>query len=345
MRQYELKMKIDSNSLNVEPIIGMKEIKMEYENFKIVVILPAYNEEQTIADTIKDFYSEIPEAEIWVINNRSKDNTEIIANNTIKELRCKGGVMNENRPGKGNALRHAFYEIDADIYILSDADMTYPAHHVHDLIAPIISNKADMVVGDRHSSGHYANENKRKFHNFGNDLVKNLVNKLFKGNLADIMSGYRALNKRFVKSYPVLVEGFEIETDMTLHALDKRFRITEVSVDYKDRPEGSFSKLNTFKDGFKVLNTISSILRYYKPLTFFGLASFIFFILGLISAIPVLQDWIKSEYIYHVPLAILATGLEMVSLILMSIGLILDSINHQDKRNFELSNLSKLKRQ
>lgn len=322
----------------------VKSNKMKYDDFKIAVILPAYNEELTIADTIKDFYSNIPEAEIWVVNNRSQDKTESIARETIKSLNCFGGVINEFRAGKGNALRHAFYEIDADIYILSDADMTYPAHHVHDLIAPIINNQADMVVGDRHSAGHYANENKRKFHNFGNDLVKNLVNKLFKGNLADIMSGYRALNRRFVKSYPVLVEGFEIETDMTLHALDKRFRITEVTVDYKDRPEGSVSKLNTFKDGFKVLNTISSILRYYKPLTFFGLASLSFFILGLITAIPVLNDWLQSGYIYHVPLAILSTGLEMVSIILMSIGLILDSINHQDKRNFELSNLSKFKK-
>lgn len=334
----------DSMTINNSLLVSQKTIQMKYHELKVVVLLPAYNEEQTIADTIKDFYSEIPEAEIWVINNRSKDNTRTIALNTIKELKCKGGVMDENRPGKGNALRHAFYEIDADIYILSDADMTYPAHHVHDLIAPIINNQADMVVGDRHSSGHYANENKRKFHNFGNDLVKKLVNKLFKGNLADIMSGYRALNRRFVKNYPVLVEGFEIETDMTLHALDKRFRIAEIAVDYRDRPEGSFSKLNTFKDGFKVLNTISSILRHYKPLTFFGLASFVFFVLGLVSAIPVFDDWISAGYIYHVPLAILATGLEMVSLILMSIGLILDSINHQDKRNFELSNLSNMKR-
>jgi len=337
-------MKTDSIIFNNFSSSQQEEIKDKYEGFKIVVLLPAYNEEKTISDTIKDFYSEIPEAEIWVINNRSSDQTESIAIDTIRELQCKGGVMNENRPGKGNALRRAFYEIDADVYILSDADMTYPAHHVHDLITPVINNQADMVVGDRHSAGHYANENKRKFHNFGNDLVKNLVNKLFKGNLADIMSGYRVLNRRFVKSYPVLVEGFEIETDMTLHALDKRFRIAEVTVDYRDRPEGSFSKLNTFKDGFKVLNTISSILRYYKPLTFFGLASFVFFVLGLLSAIPVFDDWIQAGYIYHVPLAILATGLEMVSLILMSIGLILDSINHQDKRNFELSNLAKLKK-
>ncbi|WP_292992188.1 glycosyltransferase family 2 protein [Pantoea sp.] len=335
----------DSIAVNKDSLRDHNKNQRNYNGKKIVILLPAYNEELTIAETIKDFHSEIPEAEIWIINNRSKDNTELLANKTLKELRCQGGVMNENRPGKGNALRRAFYEIDADVYVLSDADMTYPAYHVHDLIAPVIDNKADMVVGDRHSSGHYANENKRKFHNFGNDLVKKLVNKLFKGNLADIMSGYRALNKHFVKSYPILVEGFEIETDMTLHALDKRFRVTEISVDYRDRPAGSFSKLNTFKDGFKVLNTISSILRYYKPLTFFGLASLAFFALGIISAIPVFNDWINYGYIYHVPLAILSTGLEMVSLILMSIGLILDSINHQDKRNFELSNLANIKRQ
>ncbi len=302
---------------------------------KIAIILPAYNEEITIGPTIRAFYAEAPEAEIWVINNASSDNTEIIAMHTFNELGCSGGVINENRKGKGNAVRRAFHEIDADVYILADADMTYPAGALNDLISPILSGCADMVVGDRHSGGHYEKENKRPLHNFGNRLVQWLVNRLFKANLVDIMSGYRAFNKLFVKNYPILVEGFEIETDMTLHALDKRMRIVEIPVVYQDRPEGSFSKLNTLRDGMRVITTISSILRYYRPLVFFGISAFVFFSMGIFAAIPVLHEWIETRYIQHIPLAILATGLEIVSILLIAIGLILDSISHQDKRNFE----------
>ncbi len=193
----------------------------------------------------------------------------------------------------------------------------------------------DMVVGDRHSGGHYQKENKRPLHNIGNRLVQWLVNKLFKANLVDIMSGYRAFNKLFVKNYPILVEGFEIETDMTLHALDKRMRIIELPINYQDRPEGSFSKLNTVRDGMRVITTISSILRYYRPLVFFGVSAFILFVLGILAAVPVFHEWIETRYIQHVPLAILATGLEIVSILMIAVGLILDSISHQDKRNFE----------
>lgn len=302
---------------------------------RIVVILPAYNEELTIGGTIEGFHRALPEAAIWVVNNRSSDATEAIARRVLAQSGCAGGVLNERRPGKGNAVRRAFLEIDADIYILSDADMTYPPEQVRELIAPVVSGEADMVVGDRHSGGHYAAENKRVLHGFGNGLVRGLVNLLFKARLSDIMSGYRVFNRRFVKGYPILVEGFEIETDMTLHALDKRFRIVELPVAYRDRPAGSFSKLSTLRDGVKVVNTISSILRYYRPLLFFGGAASLFALAGLLCSIPVLDDWIRSRYIYHVPLAILATGLEIVAIVLGAIGLILDSIAHQDRRNFE----------
>ena len=193
----------------------------------LAIILPAYNEELTIAETIEDFNKVLPNANVWVINNRSDDATEKIATDVISRLKCGGGVINEKRPGKGNAVRRAFMDIDADIYILADADMTYPASQAPSLMAPVISGEADMAVGDRHSAGHYAAENKRALHGFGNRLVRGLVNRLFQSNLVDIMSGYRVFNRRFVKSYPILVEGFEIETDMTLHALDKRFRIIE----------------------------------------------------------------------------------------------------------------------
>lgn len=250
-------------------------------------------------------------------------------------MNAGGGVINEIRPGKGNAVRRAFLDIDADIYILADADLTYPASQVHELMAPVIAGEADMVVGDRHSSGHYAAENKRTLHGFGNRLVRDLVNKLFRADLADIMSGYRVFNRRFVKSYPILVDGFEIETDMTLHALDKRFRIVEIPVDYRDRPAGSLSKLNTLRDGARVLNTISNILRYYRPLVFFGGAAILLAALGLIAGVPVLAEFVRERYISHVPLAILATGLGIVAIVLVAIGLILDSLTHQDKRNFE----------
>jgi len=313
---------------------SFKNNRVRKKKFSIAIILPAYNEEQTIAATIEEFHKVLPEAEVWVINNRSNDGTEKIALEVLSQLGC-GGVINEQRPGKGNAIRRAFIDIDSDIYILADADMTYPASQVHSLIAPIIAGQADMVVGDRHSSGHYAAENKRVLHGFGNRLVRNLVNKLFRSNLADIMSGYRAFNRRFVKSYPILVEGFEIETDMTLHALDKRFRIVEVSVDYRDRPAGSFSKLNTLRDGARVISTIGNILRYYRPLFFFGWAAILLATLGVITGGPVIEEWITERYITHVPLAILATGLEIIAIILASIGLVLDSITHLDKRNFE----------
>lgn len=308
----------------------------------IAVILPAYNEEQTIAATIEDFHNSLPDAHIWVINNRSNDATEPVALDTLARLDCMGGVINERRAGKGNAVRRAFLDIDADIYILADADMTYPAAQAHQLMEPIIAGEADMVVGDRHSAGHYAAENKRALHGFGNRLVRDLVNKLFRANLADIMSGYRVFNRRFVKSYPILVEGFEIETDMTLHALDKRFRIVEIPVDYRDRPAGSFSKLNTFRDGARVLNTISNILRYYRPLVFFGGAAILFATLALIAGIPVIDEWVRVRYISHVPLAILATGLGIFAIVLAAIGLILDSITHQDKSNFERDILRRL---
>lgn len=231
----------------------------------VAVVLPAYNEELTIEATIRAFHDALPEAAVWVINNRSSDATESIARATLSALGCLGGVLNEARKGKGNAVRRAFLEIDADIYVLADADLTYPAERARDLMAPVIEGHADMVVGDRHSAGHYAAENKRALHGFGNRLVRNLVNRLFNADLADIMSGYRVFSRRFVKNYPILVEGFEIETDLTLHALDKRFRIVEMPVEYRDRPEGSLSKLNTVSDGARVLFVIMQILRHYRP--------------------------------------------------------------------------------
>lgn len=307
----------------------------------IAIILPAYNEEQTIADTIESFYRVIPDAHIVVINNNSKDATAAIAKEALLQLNARGTVIDENRQGKGYAVRCAFMQIDADIFVLADADLTYPAERVNDLIDPIRIGHADMVVGDRLSGGHYRQENKRRFHDFGNDLVKWLVNKLFRADLRDIMSGYRAFSRTFVKSYPILAEGFQLETDMTLHALDKRFRIVEIPVEYKDRPQGSFSKLSTLGDGTRVLFAIAQILRFYRPLFFFGCVSLCFFILGLVAAMPVFSDWINYRFIYHLPLAVLAASLELVAVMAFGVGLVLDSITHQDKMRFEKELLSR----
>lgn len=301
----------------------------------MAIVLPAYNEEITIEATIRAFHAALPEAAIWVVNNRSSDATEAIARTTLSSLGGMGGVLNEGRKGKGNAVRRAFLEIDADIYVLADADLTYPAERIHDLMAPVLAGQADMVVGDRHSAGHYAVENKRALHGFGNRLVRNLVNRLFNAKLADIMSGYRVFSRRFVKNYPILVEGFEIETDVTLHALDKRFRIVEIPVEYVDRPAGSVSKLNTISDGARVLFVIMQILRYYRPMVFFGGLSLLFGLTGIFAALPVIQDWISERYIHHVPLAILATGFEIVAVMTLGVGLILDSMVYQKRLAYE----------
>lgn len=306
------------------------------ENCTIAIILPAYNEEATIGRTIESFHAQLPQAHIVVIDNNSHDATSAVARQTLQRLKAHGEVVRELRQGKGNAVRRAFLEIDADVYVMADADLTYPAERVYDLMRPILDGSADMVVGDRHSGGEYAAENKRPLHNFGNALVQGLVNRLFRAQLVDIMSGYRAFNRSFVKTYPILAEGFQIETEMTLHALNRRMRIVELPVEYRDRPEGSFSKLNTLSDGAKVLFTIAQILRYYRPLAFFSILSLIFCLAGLLTAVPVLQDWFTTGYIEHVPSAILAAALEIVAFSLMGVGLVLDSISHHEKLKAEL---------
>lgn len=303
----------------------------------IVVILPAFNEEQTIGDTIRSFHAALPLARIVVVNNNSSDRTRETAARALTEVRCQGVVIDEERQGKGMAVRRAFMDVDADIYVLADADMTYPADRVQDLIRPVAEGRADMVVGDRHSGGDYARENTRALHGFGNRLVQAMINKLFNATLIDIMSGYRVFSRQFVKNYPILVDGFQIETDMTLHALHKRFRIVEVPVEYRDRPAGSVSKLNTLSDGARVLFTIVQILRYYRPLLFFGALAAFFALAGGVAGIPVLQDWFRERYIHHVPLAILASALEIVAMMLLAVGLILDSLVHQQRLDYERS--------
>lgn len=306
---------------------------------RIAVILPAYNEAATIAPTIEAFYAELPAAQFVVVNNNSNDDTGAIARETLTRLGASGQVIDEARQGKGNAVRRAFLAVEAEIYVLADADLTYPAHQVLELIKPVAEGRADMVVGDRRSGGQYLAENKRAFHNFGNALIQRLVNRLFNASLVDIMSGYRVFSRTFVKSYPILVEGFQVETDMTLHSLHRRMRIVEIPIEYRDRPAGSFSKLNTLADGAQVIFTIAQILRYYRPLLFFMVFSVLFATAGFIVAIPVFNDWITERYIHHLPSAVLAAAFEIVAFLLLAVGLILDSITHHEKMRAELHQL------
>jgi glycosyltransferase involved in cell wall biosynthesis len=303
---------------------------------KTAIILPAYNEELTIEKTILDFHKHSPDSEIYVIDNNSSDKTNEIANKIIKENNIKGEVIFVKRQGKANAMKTAFSRINADVYVMADADHTYFGHDLEKLLPPVTSGEYDVVVGNRFTDSGYEKENKRVFHNFGNNLVRKIINLLFNADLKDIMSGYRVLSKNFVKNYPIMCEGFEIETEMTLHCLDKRFNIIEIPITYKDRIEGSFSKLNTFKDGFRVLKTIFNIFKDYRPLLFFSTLSVIFFSGGILLGIDPVMEFIEFQYVYKVPSAILATGMMIFSLLFFAIGLILDTIVRYEKFNFEL---------
>ncbi|MBQ9298380.1 MAG: glycosyltransferase [Clostridia bacterium] len=298
---------------------------------KIAVLIPCYNEELTIEKVIKDFRRELPNADIYVYNNNSKDKTEEIA-------KANGAiVVNEYKQGKGNVVRSQFRDIEADLYVMVDGDDTYPAEFVHQLIEPVKNGQADMAIGDRLSNGTYQKENKRKFHEFGNNLVKKAINILFKTDLKDIMTGYRVFNRRFVKNMPVLSPKFEIETEMSLYALDKKYIIKEIPIVYRDRPEGSTSKLDTVGDGIKVVKTIARMFKDYKPFKFFGTIALVLFIIALIVGIPVLIEFFKTAYITRVPSAILATGLMGLAAISLQCGIILDTITRQHREDYELN--------
>lgn len=304
---------------------------------KVAVMIPCYNEELTIEKVIKDFNSELPEADIYVYDNNSVDNTYNIA------LNSGAIVKRESKQGKGNVVRSMFRDIEADVYIMVDGDDTYPAEEVHKLIDAVINKNADMVIGDRLSNGTYAKENKRKFHGLGNGMVKLLVNTIYKSKLQDIMTGYRAFSKKFVKTMPVLSDKFEIETEMSLHALDKKFNIVELPITYRDRPEGSTSKLNTISDGYKVIKMLFLIAKDYKPFLIYFLLSLIFFAFSLLVGIPVIVDFYKTGLVAKFPSAILAMGLMLISAMLSTCAIILDTIVNNNKRNYEISlNIFKL---
>ncbi len=296
---------------------------------KIAVLIPCYNEAKTIEKVVNDFKKELPKADIYVYDNNSTDNTAEIAE--------KAGaiVKHEYMQGKGNVIRRMFREIDADCYLMADGDDTYPAEHAKAMCDLILEGKAEMVVGDRLSSTYFV-ENKRMFHNFGNVLVRFLVNFTFKSNVRDIMTGYRAFSRMFVKSFPVISGGFEIETEMTIHALDKKMKLENVLIDYRDRPEGSVSKLNTVSDGIKVLKTIATLFKQYKPFVFFSILSLISLLIGVGFFIPSLIGYLNTGLVEKFPSLIAASFFGIVAINLFIGGLILESIARKDRQNFEL---------
>ncbi|MFT8704640.1 glycosyltransferase family 2 protein [Bifidobacterium aquikefiricola] len=295
-------------------------------NPTVAVLIPCYNEEITIGKVIKDFKSSLPDAAIYVYDNNSTDDTADIAKRNGAIVRC------EPRQGKGNVVRAMFNEIEADAYVMVDGDDTYPAEAAKSLIDKVVAGY-DMVIGDRLSST-YFQENKRAFHGFGNKLVRSSINTLFGSHIQDIMTGYRAFSNRFVKTYPCLSKGFEIETEMTIHSLDKNVRICEVPIQYRDRPEGSESKLDTIGDGIRVLSTIFHMIREYKPLPFFGCTGLAFGLLGGVLSIPIVIEFWKTALVPRFPTLIVCVLLVILGLLLIMTGIVLDVIAEQDRKKF-----------
>lgn len=296
---------------------------------KIAVLIPCYNESKTIEKVITDFKSVLPEAVIYVYDNNSKDGTDEIA-------RKAGAVVRyERQQGKGNVIRRMFAEIDAECYVMVDGDDTYPAECAREMVDTLLNDKADMIVGDRLSST-YFEENKRPFHNFGNSIVRWSINTLFKNDIKDIMTGYRAFSYRFVKTFPVLSKGFEIETEMSIHAIDKNMFVENVVIDYRDRPEGSESKLNTYSDGFKVLMTIVRLFRTYRPMAYFGIIATVLFLLSIGFFIPIVVNYAQTGLVPNFPTLIVCGFVAMAGLQSLFAGLVLKTIYQKNRQDFEM---------
>lgn len=295
----------------------------------IAVLVPCYNEARTIEKVVHDFQQALPEATIYVYDNNSKDGTAEIAR------RAGAVVRSEVRQGKGNVIRSMFKQIDADCYLMIDGDDTYPAEHAREMCDLVLQGRADMVIGDRLSSTYFT-ENKRAFHNAGNRLVRWLINTIFKAKVKDIMTGYRAFSYDFVKTFPILSKGFEIETEMTIHTLDKNLSLVEVPVSYRDRPTGSESKLNTYSDGCKVLKTILRLFKEYRPQLFFSLLSLVFFAVSFGFGIPVFVEYFRTGLVLRFPTLIFAGFMLMIALLLLICGLILEVLVKKHRQLFEL---------
>lgn len=296
---------------------------------KIAVLVPCYNEAQTIKKVVEDFKRVLPQAVIYVYNNNSTDDTAKIA------AEAGAIVRNEYKQGKGNVIRRMFREIDAECYIMTDGDDTYPAEFAPQMADMVLNKNCDMVVGDRLSST-YFQENKRPFHNFGNDIVRKSINFLFKSKIKDIMTGFRAFSYQFVKTFPVLSTGFEIETEMTIHAVDKNMAVGNVVIDYRDRQEGSESKLNTFSDGFKVIKTINRLFKAYKPIWFYGLVALILAIISIGFFIPILVIYGETGLVPKFPTLIMCCFVMTVAILSFFSGSILQSLRQKEKQDFEL---------
>lgn len=296
---------------------------------RIAVLIPCYNESKTIEKVVKDYKKALPGADIYVYDNNSTDGTDEIA-------RKAGAIVKyEYKQGKGNVIRTMFRNINADCYLMIDGDDTYPSENAREMCSLVLEGKADMVIGDRLSSTYFT-ENKRPFHNFGNRIVRFLINKLFKNNIKDIMTGYRAFSYDFVKGFPVLSKGFEIETEMTIHAVDKNYKLVEIPVTYRDRPEGSVSKLNTYSDGFKVLKTIATLFKEYRPAFFFNIFASIFLLISLVLGIPVFIEYFKTGLVPKFP-SLIVSGVSLtLSMLLWITGIILQVIVKKNKQIYEL---------
>ena len=295
---------------------------------KIAVLIPCYNESQTVGKVVKDWKEALPEATIYVYDNNSSDDTAEIAKNAGAVVRY------EYQQGKGNVIRRMFREIDAECYIMIDGDDTYPAEFGQEMASKVLERGVDMVVGDRLSST-YFEENKRPFHNFGNSLVRGTINRLFKSNIRDIMTGYRAFSYQFAKTFPVLSKGFEIETEMSIHAVEKNMLVENVIIEYRDRPEGSESKLNTYSDGVKVLATIARLYKNYKPFRFFGVLALLLFIVSAIMFIPVLAIYIRTGLVPNFPTLIVSGFVALAAIQSFFAGLILTTLVEKDRQDFE----------
>lgn len=297
---------------------------------RVAVIIPCYNEAVTIAKVVADFRSALPGAHIYVYDNNSSDETAKLAKESGAIVR------HEPRQGKGNVVRQMFRDIDADCYLMVDGDDTYPAEAAAALAAPILSGEADMTVGDRLSNGTYAEQNKRAFHGFGNDLVRTMIRWIYGYSFDDVMTGYRAMSRPFVKTFPVLSEGFQIETELSIHAVDRRWRIADVPIDYRDRPEGSESKLDTVGDGVKVVCAIASLFKNYRPLKFFSLISLVLALVGLILGLPVVGEFLATGLVPRLPTAVLAVAFMFLCGLSLATGLILDNVAKTERKEWEL---------
>lgn len=306
----------------------MEAFILDYTN--TAVIIPCYNEAVTIGKVIDDFHRELPGATVYVYDNNSTDGTSRIAREHGATVRL------EPRQGKGNVCRQMFRDIDAACYLMVDGDDTYPAESARALCDPIIAGEADMTVGDRLSNGTYAEENKRAFHGFGNDLVRSMIKWIYGYSFEDVMTGYRAMSQPFVKTFPVLSEGFQIETELSIHAVDHRWRIKDIPVEYRDRPAGSESKLDTVGDGIKVIAMIGTLFKDYRPLKFFSLIALLFAAIGLALGIPIIIGYLRTGLVPRFPTAVLAASFMFLCGLSLATGLILDSVAKVEKKQWEL---------